>query len=204
MIEDASSSPTSERSETTGSLTCLFAKARSGDREAFSPLWQHFFPRLVGLAEKRLGGRRAAGSGAEDAAQAALVSFWKQLQSGDFLDNLHRDSLWNLLATFTVRKLGKQLRREAAAKRGGGRVLSEAELSADERLDELVESLPAHELDVQAAELVESLPAELQELTMLRLLGYSTKEIALQLDCTQRKVQRKLELVRLRWEQAFG
>jgi DNA-directed RNA polymerase specialized sigma24 family protein len=204
MVEDRQELPTSHQFDASGSLTCLFERARGGDLAAFSPLWRHFFPRLVSLAERRLAGRRVAGGGAEDAAQAALVSFWKQLQSGDFLDNLHRESLWNLLATFTVRKLGKQIRREAAAKRGGGQVRAEAEFAAEERLEELFGSLPTHELDVQAAEWVESLPADLQELTVLRLLGYSTKEIAVQLDCTQRKVQRKLELVRLRWEQAFS
>jgi DNA-directed RNA polymerase specialized sigma24 family protein len=111
--------------------------------------------------------------------------------------------LWNLLATFTIRKVGKQLRAETAVKRGGGQVLDEAGLALDQRLDELIGTLPTQELDVQAAELVETLPADLQELAMLRLLGYSTKEIADRHDCTQRKIQRKLELVRLRWEKSL-
>ena len=203
MVEAGRHAPKSEDGAVLGSVTGLFAQARQGDAAAFSPLWQHFFPRLVGLAQKRLAGRHIAGGDAEDAAQAALVSFWRQLKTGKFLDDLRRDSLWHLLATFTVRKVGKQLRQEAAAKRGGGHVLAESELAGDERLDDLIGSLPTQELDVQAADLLETLPTDLQELTMLRLMGYSTKEIADQLDCTQRKVQRKLELVQLRWEHSL-
>lgn len=202
MAEDGPQVPSDEMA--LGSVSHLFAQARQGDLAAFSPLWQRFFPRLVGLARRRLAGRRIGGSDAEDAAQAALVSFWKQLNSGMFLNNLRRDSLWNLLAKFTARKVGHQLRDEAAEKRGGGRVLAEAELSQDQQLDQVIGELSPQELDVQASELLEGLPSDLQEMAMLRLLGYSTKEIADEFDCTQRKVQRKLELVRLRWETSFA
>jgi RNA polymerase sigma factor (sigma-70 family) len=190
-------------SDEPGTVTQLFAVARQGDAAAFAPLWEHFFPRLVGLARKRLSGRQIAGADAEDAAQAALVSFWRQLQTGRFLDDLRRDSLWNLLATITSRKVGKQLRHFSAQKRASGQVLNEAELASGHGLDQVVGSLPAQELDLQAAELIVILPEDLQELAVLRLLGHSTKEIAAQLDCTQRKVQRKLELVRLKWERSL-
>jgi DNA-directed RNA polymerase specialized sigma24 family protein len=43
----------------------------------------------------------------------------------------------------------------------------------------------------------------LQEFAVLRLLGHSSAEVAQLLNCTQRKVQRKLELVRLHWERRF-
>lgn len=199
---DVSWNPTFDvdREPVAGSVTQLFSLARNGDPAAFTPLWQHFFPRLVGLAQKRLTGRRAVSQDAEDAAQAALASFWKQMQSGDFLQDLCREGLWNLLATITVRKVGKQLRHDAAARRNPGRIHGEADLPGDRPLAELLSVLPTQELDLQAAELMEALPAELQELAMLRLLGHSTEDIATQLDCTRRKVQRKLELVRLRWE----
>jgi DNA-directed RNA polymerase specialized sigma24 family protein len=133
-----------------------------------------------------------------------LVSFWKQIRSGGYLQDLCRGSLWNLLATITVRKVGKQLRREGAARRGGGQVTAAADLAGEQSFESLIGVLPTQELDLQAAELMEALPADLQELAMLRLLGYSTVEIAEQLDCTQRKIQRKLELVRLRWAQMLA
>jgi DNA-directed RNA polymerase specialized sigma24 family protein len=192
--------PCHEQEPLTGSVTHLFSLARQGDAAAFAPLWQHFFPRLVSLARKRFSGRPAVSDDAEDAAQAALISFWSQLQSGELLQDLCREGLWNLLATITARKVGKQKRHDAAARRGAGRVQGEADLPGDRPLAELLSVLPTQELDLQAAELMEALPPELQELAMLRLLGHSTEEIAEQFDCTRRKVQRKLELVRLRWE----
>lgn len=187
-----------------GSVTYLFAMVRQGDAAAFGPLWHRFFPRLVGLARKRLSGRAAVADDAEDAAQAALISFWSQIRSGEYLQDLCRGSLWNLLATITVRKVGKQLRREAAARRGSGQVTAAADLAGEQSFEELLGVLPTQELDLQAAELMETLPSELQELAMLRLLGHSTEEIAVQLDCTRRKVQRKLELVRLRWTEVLS
>ncbi len=68
-----------------GTVTHLFALARSGDVHSFEPLWEHFFSRLTGLARKRLSSRPAKVQDAEDAAQAALLSFWKQIPIQWFL-----------------------------------------------------------------------------------------------------------------------
>lgn len=189
---------------TQGTVTHLFSLARQGEIDAFEPLWLHFFPRLVGLARKRLRGRAGMADDAEDAAHAALISFWSQIRSGEYLQDLCRGSLWNLLATITVRKVGKQLRNDAAARRGEGRVLPAADLDGTESLADMLSVLPTQELDLLAAEVMESLPVELQSVAMLRLFGHSTDEIAAQLDWTRRKVQRKLEIVRLRWSEILG
>ena len=187
-----------------GTVTHLFSLARQGDVDAFEPLWKHFFPRLVGLARKRLSGRAGVADDAEDAAQAALISFWSQIRSGEYLHDLCRGSLWNLLATITVRKVGKQLRNEAAARRGEGRVRPAADLGESESLADLLTVLPTQELDVLAVELMESLPEDLQQIAILRLFGHSTDDIAVQIDGSRRKVQRKLEIVRLRWSEILG
>jgi DNA-directed RNA polymerase specialized sigma24 family protein len=187
-----------------GTVTQLFSLARKGDLDAFEPLWRHFFPRLVGLARRRLSGRAGKADDAEDAAQAALISFWSQIRSGEYLQDLCRGSLWNLLATITARKVGKQLRNEAAVRRGEGHVLPAADIAGNESLADMLSVLPTQELDVLAAELMEALPEELQQVAMLRLFGHSTEEIATLLEWTRRKVQRKLEIVRLRWAEMLG
>lgn len=172
-----------------GTVTQLFSLARQGDSDVFEPLWWHFFPRLVGLTRKRLSGRAGMADDAEDAAHAALISFWSQIHSGEYLQDLCRGSLWNLLATITVRKVGKQLRHEAAARRGGGGVLPAADLAGNESLADMLAVLPTQELDLLAAELMESLPLDLQQVAMLRLFGHSTEDIATQLDYSRCKVQ---------------
>lgn len=205
MSSNASESgPNDEPTAAQGTVTHLFSLARQGDVDAFEPLWLHFFPRLVGLARKRLSGRAGMADDAEDAAHAALISFWSQIRSGEYLQDLCRGSLWNLLATITVRKVGKQLRNDAAVRRGEGRVLPETDLAGTESLEDMLSVLPTQELDLLASELMGSLPEDLQPVAMLRLFGYSTEEIAAQLIWTRRKVQRKLEIVRLRWSEILG
>jgi RNA polymerase sigma factor (sigma-70 family) len=199
MSEDAKQTDEAHSVPASGAITQLFASAREGDAQAFQPLWEHFFPRLTGLARKRLSSRPARDQDAEDAAQAALISFWKQIQSGQYVQDLCRGSLWNLLATITVRKVSRQLRKESAQRHGGGRIVHSADLAGDLPMEQLLEVLPTQELDAQVSELLNGLPPDLQEIAMLRLLGHSTEEIAGRLACSQRKVQRKLELVRLRW-----
>jgi RNA polymerase sigma factor (sigma-70 family) len=199
MSDDAKQTDEIRDLPTAGSVTHLFALARDGDVHAFEPLWERFFPRLTGLARKRLSSRPAKDQDAEDAAQAALISFWKQIQSGQYVQDLCRGSLWNLLATITARKVSRQLRKESAQRHGGGRIVNSADLAGDLPMEQLLEVLPTQELDAQVSELLNGLPDDLQEITVLRLLGHSTEEIALRLECTQRKIQRKLELVRLHW-----
>lgn len=184
-----------------GSITWFFHQLRDGDDGALAPLWQRYFPRLMGLARRVFADRQQRMASAEDAVQEALVSFWRRARSGEFADVSDRDHLWQLLAQFTVYRVHHQIRQQAAQKRGSGRVLDEAALHAQmQSIAELARATTTPELDLLAAELLEMLPVELREFALLRLLGYSTAEIATRFDCTQRKVQRKLKLVQLHWE----
>lgn len=67
------------------------------------------------------------------------------------------------------------------------------------RLDELIGDTPAQEFDLRCEELLRELDDEQRAIAILRLMGHTTAEIAGQLACTQRKVQRKLNLIELRW-----
>ena len=186
-----------------GSITWFFDQLRHGDDVALVGLWQRFFPRLMGLAARVLRDRPQQTANAEDAVQEALFSFWRRARAGEFSAVMDREHLWRLLAQFTVFKARRQIRRETAVKRGCGRVLDEAALAdSDQPLDALAWQQPTTEVDLCAAELVEQLSPELREFAVLRLLGHTTDEIAERMHCTQRKVQRKLELVRLKWERA--
>jgi RNA polymerase sigma factor (sigma-70 family) len=191
-------------SDADGSITQAFQQMRAGDALAAGALFARFFPRLVGLARKTLAGRPQRMADANDAAQSAFASFCQRVGEGQFGDLLRRDDLWNLLGTITVRKSLQQARREGAAKRGGGGTIGEDRLrdSAGQpaRLEDLAAQLPAHDFDLACEELLASLDDELRQIALLRLLGYRNREIAEQLDCTERKVERKLHLVRLKWE----
>lgn len=185
-----------------GSVTHFFNQLQTGEPAAAEALWERFFPRLVALARKTLAGRPQRVADADDAAQSAFASFCLRARAGEFAIG-DRNDLWNLLGVVTVNKARMQARRAAAAKRGGGRVVGEDALTRPDGsplpLDEAA-LLPPADFDIHCEELLGQLEPELREFAVLRLLGYRNREIADLHDCTERKVERKLNLIRLRWE----
>src|SRR3954462_4749785 len=111
-----------------GSVTHLFSQLQTGEPAAAEALWKRFFPRLVALARRTLAGRPQRVADADDAVQSAFASFCLRVRAGEFAIR-DRDDLWNLLGVITVNKARMQARREAAQKRGGGRVVSENALT---------------------------------------------------------------------------
>ena len=178
----------------TGTVTGIYQNFRLGDPQAFEQLWDHFRQRLLGLARRTLAGRVQQVADAEDALQSAFVTFWKRAERGDFGDEMNRDDLWNVLGLITVRKALKHQRSERAVKRGG----------TSQPADQPVDSIPAANESVDFAltceELLERLEPELRIFAMLRLMGEKNREIAQQLGCTERKVERKHQLIRATWE----
>jgi DNA-directed RNA polymerase specialized sigma24 family protein len=185
-----------------GSVTRFFRQLRDGDSAAANGLWERYFPRLVALARGTLARQPQRVSDAEDAAVSAFVSFWRR--AGDFTAVLNREDLWKLLGTITVRKALRQARRETTAKRGGGRVVSEAALNRPDGsplpLDEAAAGVLTADFDLHSAELLDALEPELRTIAVFRLLGHTNWEIATALGCTERKIERKLHIIRLQWE----
>jgi DNA-directed RNA polymerase specialized sigma24 family protein len=197
----------SHRAAAHGSITLLLAQLQGCDPSALGEIWRRFFPRLAGLARKTLSGLPRCHADADDVAQSALVSFWRAIERGRAFELADREDLWNLLGVMTVRKARRQVRRESAQKRGGGRTYRESDLGAggsDEcslaGLDQLLADTPPTEFDLYCEELLLALDDDLRTAAVLRLQGHSTAEIAGLLECNQRSVQRRLEDVRKQWE----
>jgi DNA-directed RNA polymerase specialized sigma24 family protein len=185
-----------------GSVTVFFNQLRLGDEAAAMGLWAHFLPRLTGLARKTLAGRPQKMADAEDAVQCAFASFFQHVRAGEF-EIADRGDLWNLLGLITTRKARAQVRRELAEKRGGGRIVEEGALTGPQGsplpLDQAVAAMATGDFDLHVVELLERLEPALREIAMLRMLGFLNREIADRLQCTERKVERKLRLIRLAW-----
>jgi DNA-directed RNA polymerase specialized sigma24 family protein len=198
---------TALQSDPGGSVTRFFDQLRAGDPNAAEALWLRFFPRLVALARQVLAGRPQRVADADDAAQSAFASFCLRVKAGEFHIQ-DRTELWNLLGVITARKAKKQVRRESTEKRGGQRVIGEGVLARADGspipLDEVAPALSPDEFDLHCQELLDQLGPALREFALLRLLGYHNREIATRLDCTERTVERKLNLIRLKWETAWG
>jgi DNA-directed RNA polymerase specialized sigma24 family protein len=186
-----------------GSISLLFLQLRTGDRDSARLLWQRYFPRLMGLAQSVLTGRKLP-LGAEDAVQEAFAKFFQRVESGKYEESLRRDDLWRILGMLTVQKARKQSKREGALKRGSGRVRNESELaigaSGGFRLDMLFLHVNTADCDIIFQEMLDQLADDLQEIAILRLMGYTNGQIKEFLNCSLRSVERRVQLIRSIWQ----
>jgi DNA-directed RNA polymerase specialized sigma24 family protein len=196
-----------------GSVTRWIGDLKAGGDSAAQHLWERYFHRLVHLARDRLRAARRAGAIAdeEDAALSAFDSFCRGAAAGRFPQLADRDGLWRLLVVITLRKVMAQLGRQAARKRGGGRLAGEsAAIGGDAAegggLDRFAGDEPSPEVAAMVVDeyrrLRDGLGSELlRQVLDLRLQGYTREEIAERLGCAERTVKRKLEIIREAWLQ---
>jgi DNA-directed RNA polymerase specialized sigma24 family protein len=181
-----------------------------GDNAAVGEVWGRYYERLVRLARQKLGEGHRREADEEDVALSAFHSLCRGAAEGRFpqLDNRH--DLWKLLVTITARKAGAQLRRAHRHKRGGGAVRGESvfiQADASNRpfgIDDVMGDEPTPELVAAITEQCDRLLAALgddllRRIALAKLEGYSNEEIAAQLDCVPRTVERKLARIREIW-----
>ena len=188
----------------TEDVTAWLGQLRAGDSAAVRPLWEKYFRRLVGLARTRLRATSRRAADEEDVALSAFDSFCRHAEAGRFPDLTDRDSLWRLLATFTLRKAAKHLRAANSLKRGGGAVTEDG----TGVFEALVSGEPEPALAAEVAEECERLLSalgdpELKRIALLRVDGYTVEEIAARIERAPRAVKRKLSLIRGIWEREF-
>jgi DNA-directed RNA polymerase specialized sigma24 family protein len=194
-----------------GSVSRWIELLKAGDQDAAQPLWERYFHRLVGLARAKLpdGRRRAADE--EDVALSAFNSFCQGIEAGRFPLLTDRDDLWRLLITLTARKAFDQVRDENRLKRGGGAVLGQSAFNravedAGSEFERFVSQEPTPESAALVAEecrrLLDCLHTdELRSIAVWKMEGYTNAEIATKLDCAQSTVERKLQRIRMKWEE---
>ena len=183
---------------------------KHGDPAAIERLWADYFQRLVGLARTVLPkeGRRAADE--EDVALSAFHSLCKGAAAGQFPKLDDRDDLWRLLVVITLRKARRSLRRGQAQKRGGGHVKGESVLiaagdkDAPSGLQEMLGQGPTPAFAAEVAEECERLleklgDNQLRSIAIMKMDGYTVTEIAQELSCGRRSVERGLQLIRAKW-----
>ena len=196
-----------------GSVTRWIGAYGTGRTADARLVWDRYFARLVGLARRIFGkaGLPRVVADEEDAAVGALASFCAGLRQGRFLDLKGRHELSRLLRQITKYKALKLGQRERRGKRGGGRVLTEADLPGTDSqrgaLDQVAsphhgpESALVH--DEELRRLLDLLEDEtLRQIACWRLEGYSIKEIAQRIDRSQSLVRIKLAVIGRKWEGA--
>jgi len=197
--------PQERRMPSKGSVTRWLGQAQAGDAEAAQRLWQRYFSRLVGLARVKLRGLPPGMADEEDVALSAFDSFYRGVEQGRFPRLNDRDNLWSLLVVITARKAGKLKRDQGRQKRGGIRDEQASPPKDDLELEEVIGREPSPDFAAQVAEecqsLLDALPDdETRTIALCKMEGYTTEEIAKKLDCAPRTVERKVRLIRGRWE----
>jgi len=197
-------------------VTQWIVRLTDGDEIAAQAIWEQYFDKLVRLARAKLESvpRRVADE--EDVALSAMHSFYRGAMQDRFPRLNDRQDLWRLLVTITARKAVAQRRRLQAQKRGGGDVRGESVFVRSEELlggnddkeggiGKVLGEEPTPEFACQVAETCTELldrldDEELKTIALFKMEGYSNQEIAEELDCVMRTVERKLARIREKWE----
>jgi DNA-directed RNA polymerase specialized sigma24 family protein len=181
-------------------VTLWLGQLQAGDPAAVRPLWDRYFRRLVGLARSRLRDAPRLAADEEDVALSAFDSFCRNAGAGRFPDLVHRDSLWRLLAAFTMRKAAHYVRDASRQKCGGGAVDDDRFNAMESVLDREPDPELAAEMAEECQRLLHALgDDELRQVALLRMDGNSIEEVAEKIGCAPRSVKRKLQLIRSVW-----
>jgi RNA polymerase sigma factor (sigma-70 family) len=190
--------------------TFWIRRLKSGDAAAAQQLWERYYAQLVRFAQKKLATATRRTADEEDIALSAMNSFCLGAREGKFPQLNDHDDLWRLLITITARKAMRQMRRMRRQKRGGGGVRGESVFlpagTSDEHggLDQFLGQEPSPAAAAELAEDLQQLLSRLEEqplrdVALLKLQGYANEEIAQQLRCGLRTVERRLRLIRALW-----
>ena len=185
----------------------------SGQSAAAQPLWEHFCQKLMHLAGQKLSSKLRRSYDEEDAALSAFHSLCRVISERRQSDLCDRDNLWRLLVTITERKVNTRLRHEIRDKRDIRRTVGEScFVSSGEKsggMASLPDREPTPEFAAEFADLcgamLDGLGDEtLKQIAQLRLKNYDPDDIAKTLSLSRRTVERKLLIIRGRWEKLLS
>ena len=202
-----------------GSITRWLEDLKAGRPEAVDAIWRHYYQRVVALVRLRLqAAPQRAVEDDEDVALSAIQGLCEGAVTGRFERLSDRVDLWQLLVAITVKKTLLRRRWYNRQKRGGSRVVNgqgpAGNPGADDANDDDADDHDALALAVsrepspdsaaiiaeQVQELLDALPDPiLRQIAGWRMDGLSNAEIAREMGCTVRTVERKLERIRMIW-----
>ena len=197
---------------TDGSVTHWIHEIKAGNPQVAQAIWERYFTQLVGVARKRLEGTPRRLADEEDVALSVFDSFCRAAAKGRFPSLADRDSLWRLLVRMAARKAVDQRRHETRQRRGGGKVVDENALAAngydDNALAQVIGNAPTPEFAAIVTErfhiLLDSLKDDdLRKIALGKMEGYTNEELAEQIGCSLRTIERRMMLIREICRQEF-
>ncbi len=189
------------------SVTHWIDQVKLGDSVAAHQIWQHYYERLVRMARKRLHGGDVSVSDEEDVAVSVFESFYRGAENGRFPDISGRNDLWRLLLRMSARKIIDKHRHVKAARRGGDAVIhSIAGRDEEQAIIEIIGDEPSPEMVIMMTESCEQLLAHLadeslRQIAIGKMEGYTNAELAERAGCTERTIERRLKLIRVKCQE---
>lgn len=190
-------------------ITHWIELVKEGDSIAAHQLWGHYFDRLVRAVRQKLQGQNRAVSDEEDIVASVFESFYQAAEIGRFPDLSDRDELWRLLLKMSARKIIDKRRHDQRQRRGAGARVHSLNSGQDpQAVLEVVGNEPTPEMVAMMAETVEQFFSQLalgqlRDIAVAKLEGASNAEIAQQLQCSERTIERRLHLIREKCKQEF-
>ena len=191
----------------------LLDAMQRGEDEAFTTFFNRHYDQLVQFAKKKLGSFPLRTFDADDVAQSAMKSLFKSLRENRY-EAQNSIEIWQILITITKNKLLDRRRRQQAQKRGGGNVRGESiwaqtgeDCGLHEQRDTRHNMTP--EAQVELLETTDLLFQQLEddktrEVARLLLAGYRINDIAEELNCVRRTVERKIAQIRELWNDVLN
>jgi ECF sigma factor len=198
--------------EDPGSITRWIDGLKAGQPEATDAIWRRYYRRVVGLARRRLqGAPHQAVEDDEDVALSAMNGLYVGAAQGRFAALSDRRGLWSVLSNITGNKARLRQQWYSRLKRGGDRVIvgevpandaRDAGQDASGVLARFVSREPPPDSVAIFHELLEVLgDPGLRQIAECLAEGMSIVEIAEKLGCVVRTVERRMERIRVIWEE---
>ncbi len=180
---------------------------KAADEAAARKVWEHFAERLCAIARGKLHSNTRKLYDEEDAALSVFRSVCAGMSAGSFPDLNDRNSLWALMLIMTTQKISNRHRFDRQQRRDVRRTVTESVFcrldnsAVDDGIHRLISREPTPEFAAEFAETCHSLfesldDPQLEQVVLLRMEGRTDAEIAEQLKCSRRTVQRRLEVIR--------
>ncbi|MCU0719942.1 MAG: ECF-type sigma factor [Pirellula sp.] len=192
-----------------GSVTGWISLIREGHQAAFDAFSKRYFSKIRDLAKSRL-----SKPDSEEVANDVLVALTQSIAGGKYPDLCDRNSLWFLILKITQRRVTALTRRGKVQKRIPAESIEgnqsedfvdiESLVDYEVELDQVIasKSMEAAWIEISDCweELLRCLPDEVcRQIAQLKLQSYSNREIAIKMNFTPSKVDRKVRLIQDEW-----
>jgi len=191
----------------------LLQAMQRGEEQAFDVFFQEHYDRLVRFAKKKIGSFPLRTFDEEDLALSAMNSLFDGLRENLIAAQSNVD-LWRILVSIVNRKLINLRERVMAQKRGGGNVRGDS-IWTQTSEDNFFHQQKDHRLDnapdacIELLETTDRLFRKLEnddqrKIARLLLEGYRIDDIATELDCVRRTIERKIVRIRELWSEVLN